>query len=214
MRNDFKVFDADAHVIYPADLWPRFLDKKFVDRVGRKSPTGFDHYNPVTVDGRWSQHPTSVYGNFQKAINWTTEDMVAQYGEDLVMKGFTGERVAQAIAVEGVDAMVIYGPEYDMWLEGIDPELQAAMARAYNRWGEEMRETSNGLVITSGPVPLNDVSRAVEEIQFAYEELGIRCFWARPTSSTAATSATTTTTRSTSCSKTSTAPSRRTSTWG
>ena len=180
MRNDFKVFDADAHVIYPADLWPRFLDKKFVDRVGRKSPPGFDHYNPVTVDGRWSQHPTSVYGNFQKAINWTTEDMVAQYGEDLVMKGFTGERVAQAIAVEGVDAMVIYGPEYDMWLEGIDPELQAAMARAYNRWGQEMRETSNGLVITSGPVPLNDVSRAVEEIQFAYEELGIRCFWARP----------------------------------
>lgn len=180
MRNHFKVFDADAHVIYPADLWQRFLDKKFVDRVGRKSPPGFDHYNPVTVDGRWSQHPTSVYGNFQKAINWTTDDMIAQYGEDLVMKGFTGERVAQAIAVEGVDAMVIYGPEYDMWLEGIDPELQAAMARAYNRWGQEMRETSNGLVITSGPVPLNDVSRAVEEIHYAYSELGIRCFWARP----------------------------------
>ena len=26
MRNGFKVFDADAHVIYPADLWSRFLD--------------------------------------------------------------------------------------------------------------------------------------------------------------------------------------------
>jgi predicted TIM-barrel fold metal-dependent hydrolase len=35
-------------------------------------------------------------------------------------------------------------------------------------------------VLTSGPVPLNDVSRAVEEIQYAYDELGIRCFWARP----------------------------------
>jgi predicted TIM-barrel fold metal-dependent hydrolase len=75
---------------------------------------------------------------------------------------------------------VIYGPEYDMWLDGIDPELQAAMARAYNRWGQEMRETSNGVVVTSGPVPLNDVSRAVEEIQYAHEHLGIRCFWARP----------------------------------
>ncbi len=85
-----------------------------------------------------------------------------------------------AIAAEGVDVMVIYGPEYDMWLEGIDPELQAAMARAYNRWGEEMRETSKGVVITSGPVPLNDVARAVEEIQYAYDHLGIRCFWARP----------------------------------
>jgi len=180
MRDGLKVFDADAHVIYPPDLWPRFLDKEHRDRIGRRSPPGFDHYNPVTVDGRWTQHPTSIYGNFQKAINWTTEDMIAQYGEDLVLKGFTGDRVAAALEVEGVDVMVIYGPEYDMWLEGIDPALQAAMARAYNRWGQEMRETSNGRVITSGPVPLNDVSRAVDEIQHAYDELGLRCFWARP----------------------------------
>jgi predicted TIM-barrel fold metal-dependent hydrolase len=179
MRDGLKIFDADAHVIYPPDLWSRFLDKKFVDRVGRRSPAGLDHYNPVTVDGRWTQHTTSVYGQFQRAINWTTEDMIAKYG-DIVTEGFTGERVAKAIEVEGVDLMVIYGPEYDMWLEGIDPEMQAAMARAYNRWGAEMRETSDGKVLTSGPVPLNDMSRAVEEIQYAYDELGIRCFWARP----------------------------------
>ncbi len=29
MRNGYKVFDADAHVIYPADLWPTYLDPKF-----------------------------------------------------------------------------------------------------------------------------------------------------------------------------------------
>jgi len=180
MRDGYKVFDADAHVIYPSDLWPRFLDKKFVDRVDRKAPPGFDHYNPVTVDGRWSQHTTSIFGNFQKAINWTTDDMIAKYGEEIVMKGFTGDRVAKALESEGVDVMVIYGPEYDMWLEGIDPELQAAMARAYNRWGAEMREASGGKVLASGPVPLNDVARAVEEIQYAHDELGVRCFWARP----------------------------------
>jgi uncharacterized protein len=180
MRDGCKVFDADAHVIYPSDLWPRFLDERFRDRVARKAPPGFDHYNPVTVDGRWSQHTTSIYGNFQKAINWTTEDMIAKYGEDLVLKGFTGDRVATALEAEGVDVMVIYGPEYDMWLDGIDPALQAGMARAYNRWGQEMRETAGGRVITSGPVPLGDVSRAVEEVQHAYDELGVRCFWARP----------------------------------
>ncbi|MFA5885317.1 MAG: amidohydrolase family protein [Acidimicrobiia bacterium] len=179
MKRGFKVFDADAHVIYPADIWSRFLDERYRDRIGRKAPPGFDHYNPVTVDGRWSQHPTSIYGNFQKAINWTTEDMVAQYG-DMVLEGFTGDRVAKALEIEGVDVMVIYGPEYDMWLDGIDPELQAAMARAYNRWGQEMREVSGGTVMTSGPIPLNDVGRAVEEIQYAYDHLGIRCFWTRP----------------------------------
>jgi predicted TIM-barrel fold metal-dependent hydrolase len=43
-----------------------------------------------------------------------------------------------------------------------------------------MRETSGGRVQVSGPVPLNDVSRAVEEIAYAHEHLGTRCFWARP----------------------------------
>ncbi len=180
MRDGFKVFDADAHVIYPPDLWSRFLDDRHRDRVGRKPVGGFDHYNPVTVDGRWTQHTTTLLGQFQKAINWTTEDMVAQYGDELMSKGFRGDLVAQALEVEGVDVMVIYGPEYDMWLEGIDPELQAAMARAYNRWGQEMRETSGGKVIASGPIPLGDVTRAVEEIQYAYDHLGTRCFWARP----------------------------------
>jgi predicted TIM-barrel fold metal-dependent hydrolase len=180
MRDGYKVFDADAHVVYPPDLWSRFLDKEFVDRVNRKAVAGFDHYNPVTVDGRYTQHLTSILGQFQKAINWTTDDMIAKYGADIINRGFSGDLVSEAIALEGVDAMVIYGPEYDLWFEGIDPELQAAMVRAYNRWGQEMRETSKGVVNISGPIPLNDVTRAVQEIEYAYEHLGIKCFWARP----------------------------------
>ena len=180
MKNGFKVFDADAHVIYPTDLWPRYLDKRYADRFGRRQPIpGFDTYNPVTVDGRWTQHDTILYGRFMEAIGWTYEDMQRKYGA-IMTEGFTGDRVRDALAVEGIDVAVIYGPEYDMWFDGIDPELQAAMTRAYNRWGAEMREASGGRVHTSGPVPLNDVSRAVSEIQYAYDELGIRCFWARP----------------------------------
>jgi uncharacterized protein len=181
MRNGFKVFDADAHVIYPPDLWSKYLDKRFVDRVDRRQPVpGFETYNPVVVDGRFTQHDTVLYGQFQKLINWTKDDMIAQYGEDLVLGGFNGANVANALAIDGIDMCVIYGPEYDMWPEGIDPEMQAAMARAYNRWGAEMRETSGNRVHTSGPIPLNDVTRAVTEIQYAYDELGIRAFWTRP----------------------------------
>jgi predicted TIM-barrel fold metal-dependent hydrolase len=180
MKDGFRVFDADAHVIYPKDLWQRYLDKKFVDRLGRKQPfEGFDTYNPVTVDGRFTQHDTIVYGRFMEAIGWTYDDMKAKYG-DIVTEGFTGDRVRDALEVDGIDMCVIYGPEYDLWFEGIDPELQAAMVRAYNRWGAEMRETSANRVHTSSPIALNDVGRAVEEIQYAYDELGIRCFWARP----------------------------------
>jgi predicted TIM-barrel fold metal-dependent hydrolase len=181
VRHGFKVFDADAHVIYPVDLWPRFLNERYVQRVGTRQPVpGFETYNPVTVDGRWTQHDTILYGQFQKYIDWTKDDMIAKYGEELVLGGFTGDRVANALQHDGIDLSVIYGPEYDLWFDGIDPDMQAAMARAYNRWGAEMREASGGRVQVAGPVPLVDVTRAIQEIEYAYRHLGTRCFWARP----------------------------------
>ena len=180
MRNGYKVFDADAHVVYPPDLWStKYLEKKYSERIDRVAPAGLDTYNPVRVDRRYTQHTTILYGQFQKAIDWTYDDMVAQYGE-LATDGFTGDRVAAALAREGIDLCMVFGPEWDLWLEGMDPELQAAMARAYNRWGQEMRESSGGRVLVAGPVPLNDVARAVEEIRYAHETLGTRCFLMRP----------------------------------
>ena len=74
MRDGYKVFDADAHVLYPKDLWPRYLDERFRHRIGRKQPIdGWETYNPTTVDGRWTQHHTVLYGQFQKLIAWTSE---------------------------------------------------------------------------------------------------------------------------------------------
>jgi predicted TIM-barrel fold metal-dependent hydrolase len=180
MRDGFKVFDADAHVVYPKELWERYLEPRFRHRVDRKQPVeGFETYNPVRVDGRYTQHQTVLYGQFQKLMDWTQDDMIAKYG-DCMLHGFSGDVVAQAIQREGIDLAVIYGPEWDLWYAGIDPEMQAAMVRAYNRWGADMREDSGGRVIVAAPVPLNDVSRAVDEIRYAHDELGARAFWTRP----------------------------------
>jgi predicted TIM-barrel fold metal-dependent hydrolase len=138
-----------------------------------------DRFRPALVDGRYNQSHKTLYGRQQEATRWTTEAMIAKYG-DVVKRGFDGAGVAESMRAEGVDLMVLYGPGYDMWVDGIDPALQAAMARAYNRWAEEMRETSGGCVLASGPVPLGDITRAVDEVVYAYEHLGTRCFWARP----------------------------------
>lgn len=181
MKRGLKVFDADAHVVYPPDLWSRFLDARFQDRVVLEVPTGSGRSGRVnarvTVDGRYAQHDRMLYTDILGAISWTPADIVERYGE-LVTLGFTGDRTALALEVEGVDVSVVYGPAAEMWFDGIDPEIQAGLARVYNRWGQEMRESSNGRVATSGPIPIGDVSRAVDEIQYAYDHLGIRCFWA------------------------------------
>src|SRR6476660_6650865 len=120
MKDGLRVFDADAHVVYPRDLWARYLDERFRDRLGWRQPVeGFETYNPVTVDGRWTQHPTVLYGQFQKVIDWTAEDMIDKYGE-CVTTGFRGDAVARALDVDGVDVCVIDGPEFDMGLVGLD----------------------------------------------------------------------------------------------
>ena len=51
MRNGFKVFDADSHVVYPADLWDKYLEPRFKGRIDRRNPAGLETYNPVLVDG-------------------------------------------------------------------------------------------------------------------------------------------------------------------
>jgi len=40
MRDGYKVFDADAHVIYPKDLWQRYLPERF---------RSFADYRPLAV---------------------------------------------------------------------------------------------------------------------------------------------------------------------
>ncbi|MXW58123.1 MAG: amidohydrolase [Acidimicrobiia bacterium] len=180
MRHGYKVFDADGHVVEPKNLWERFLDQKFQHRVGWREVPGREAFRPATVDGRYTQSRVTIYGDFMEAVNWTYDNMREKYGQAVVDNGFPGDAVAEAMPLDGMDFMVIYGPGYDLWSDGMDPELQAAMCRAYNRWGQEMRETSGGRVIAAGPVVMNDVHRAVEEIQYAYDHLGTRCFFARP----------------------------------
>jgi predicted TIM-barrel fold metal-dependent hydrolase len=180
MRNGMKVFDADAHVVEPRNLWERFLDDRYRARVSWREPIpGQQRFRPATIDGRYTQSHVTLFGDHLTAVRWTRENMIGKYG-DVVIREFDGPGVRESMRPEGIDVMVLYGPGYDLWMEGIDGELQAAMARAYNRWGAEMRATSEGRVIASAPVPLVDVSRAVEEIRYAYDRLGARCFWARP----------------------------------
>ena len=53
MRNGFKVFDADAHVVEPRNLWDRFLDSPYRDRVSWQQPfEGMDRFRPASNKGR------------------------------------------------------------------------------------------------------------------------------------------------------------------
>jgi predicted TIM-barrel fold metal-dependent hydrolase len=173
MRDGLRVIDADGHTMEPRDLWQRYLDPAFRDRVRTgEGPSSA----AFLVDGR----PTiDLTPDDLPALRFTPEEVLARYG-DLARRGFDAPGVVDALDVEGVDLMVIYGPLYPMWVDGIDPKLAAAMARAYNRWLADYAAASGGRITGAAPLPIQDVDLALEELRYAYDELGLRAFWVRP----------------------------------
>jgi predicted TIM-barrel fold metal-dependent hydrolase len=181
MRDGLTVFDADAHTIDAVDLYDRYLDPAFRSRVRRVE-------NPLSpmpiyeVDGvRTLQlaEGRSDLGNKESYARWTPQTMEEVFGEP-ARNGWDARSVAAAIASQGVDVAMIYGPGYDIWIRDIDPALAAEMAKAYCRWLVDYREASGGRVIGAAPLPVQDVDRAVDVLRYAHDELGMRAFWCRP----------------------------------
>jgi predicted TIM-barrel fold metal-dependent hydrolase len=75
---------------------------------------------------------------------------------------------------------VIYGPGYDLWIDGIDPKLAGAMARAYCRWLVDYQRDSDGRILGAAPLPIQDVGEAISVLRWARNELGMSAFWTRP----------------------------------
>ncbi len=46
MKNGFKAMDSDMHVFEPADLWQRYIDKKYLDRAPKGLNTKPVHFKP------------------------------------------------------------------------------------------------------------------------------------------------------------------------
>jgi predicted TIM-barrel fold metal-dependent hydrolase len=167
--NDLRVIDADGHTLEPADLWDRYLDPEFRGRVA-STPQG------RLIDGQpMMRHPPHT----MESLGFTPEKIRERYG-DIAADGFDAPAVVRALDAEGIDITVIYGPLYDCWIEGMDPDLACGIARAYSRWLVDYGAASGGRIVGAAPLPFHDVELALRELEYAYDTLGLRTFWTRP----------------------------------
>lgn len=181
MRDGLKVIDADGHTIDAVDIYDRYLDPAYRDRV-RHVDAPLSPMPIYEVDGATTLQlgeGRSDLGNTESYSRWTPAAMEEMFG-DAARNGWDGRSVGAAVMAQGVDVSVIYGPGYDMWIKGIDPALAAEMAKAYCRWLVDYKDASGGRVIGSAPLPIQDVDRAIEVLRFAHDELGMGAFWCRP----------------------------------
>jgi uncharacterized protein len=166
-----RVIDADGHTLEPRNWQIDWIDPAYRHRIQVHPDLG-----GITVDGMATmKHPPGTL----EALRFTPETIAKRFG-DIAKDGFSAPAVVRALDVEGIDVTVIYGPLYDCWVEGMDPALACAIARAYSRWLAQYCADSGGRIAGAAPIPLHDVDLAVAELHFAYHELGLRAFWTRP----------------------------------
>jgi hypothetical protein len=178
MKDGFKVIDADRHILEPSDLYQRYLPEKFKSRVRLAGPNQTMREvdgKPVSDSAQRPGRVTEDYGYiFSSSQRWR------ECFADAYANKFDPASNLRDMDREGIDVSVLFPTIglYIMWRDDIDPELSAAICRAYNTWLAEYcdydRQRLHGVML----IPLQDPARAVEEVKYAREKLGlVGIFW-------------------------------------
>ncbi len=161
MRRGFKVLDCDAHMQEPPDIWVRYVEPAYRERApkvtGHEGRTLFT-YAPCESfpQGLKVQWPPEVYA-----------DVRERYGE-AYESWWSLESRLRHMDQEGIDVMVGFptnGLTPPTAPSITDPQLQAALCRAYNDWATDYCRDSGGRVKFIAKFTMLDVAEAVAEIE-------------------------------------------------
>ncbi len=177
-KGGYRVFDSDLHILEPADLWQRSIDRAYADRA----PVGL-------AESPWDLRVRVLGETFPRL--WPTDPAIAQkdqqalarrYGEE-IDAGFDVPSQLRAMGKEGIDASVLF-PSRALWanaIDGMDPKLSAAISRAYNNWLRDfIRAAQHRALFGAAMLPIHDVGEAVTEVRRAIRDLGFKAAFLRP----------------------------------
>jgi predicted TIM-barrel fold metal-dependent hydrolase len=159
MRDGLRIIDCDRHVIEPANMWDKYLDKRFRHYVG--SIVGKEPLNRVHFfgDAVWR-------GAFKKAV----------------VRDFDNVSYLADMDLEGVDVGVLFstaGLSF-CWFDDLEAELLDALCRAYNDWLHDYCSIAPDRMLGMALLPLKDVKLAERELRRAVCELGHTGIFWRP----------------------------------
>jgi predicted TIM-barrel fold metal-dependent hydrolase len=179
MRDGHRVVDADGHVMEPADLWDKYLDRSFYDRRPIANPASVVG---MTVEGHYM--PRGYAGTDERATAY--ESKVQQEWRETFRLGFDSQWSVQffldTMDAEGIDAMVLYPSRglYVTAIDGMDPELASAINRAYSRWLADFCSAAPDRLIGVALASLQDPTLAAKDATYGVAELGLKGVMIRP----------------------------------
>jgi len=178
MKDGLRFVDSDMHVMEPPDLFDRYLDPKFKDRVivpvganGRpnRGPSGL-----IVIDGQPSsdmdlqQYRKRVRPSQTQSTQLLSGSRIFDTGrlDFAIERDYNAEAQVMGMAKEGVDIAVLY-PTHGLALMGrnnLDPQLALGICQAYNNWIHEFCSYSPDQLKWVAMLPVHDVHLACREL--------------------------------------------------
>ena len=194
MKDHLRFVDSDMHIMEPPDLFERYLDPTFRDRV--VLPVGADgrpKRGTIVIDGL----PTTMDAELQQyrkrgragaASAHSTQPLSGSrlqstsHLDFAIRRDYDPEAQVMGMAMEGVDIAVLY-PTTGLSLlarDGLDPRLSLALCQAYNNWIHEFCRYSPERLKFVAMLPVHDVHLACRELIRCVRELGAVGSFIRP----------------------------------
>jgi len=179
MTRTYNVVDADGHILEPLTLWQDYMDPAFRDRAPRimRDDRGKERLviEEKTLGSERGMGALGAVG----ARQGTVVDDTMEYSQGR-KGGFDPHARIPDMDSDGIDAAFLY-PSIGLFVGSIqDPQLAAAVARAYNRWLADYCKPYPDRLFGVAMLPMQSVDLALEELKFARKELRFRGGFLRP----------------------------------
>lgn len=165
-KNGFKVLDSDLHVLEPRDLYLKYMDAKWGDRIPRGEPrVAIKDIDFRTKDGKRVRATRTLAFppvEIREACRFPLG----------IERDFDPMSHLTAMDTEGVDVAVLFRTVPLHTDDSQEPEYAMALCRAWNNWITDFCRQDPARMKAAGLVTLHDAELAVAEIRRIGTELG------------------------------------------
>jgi predicted TIM-barrel fold metal-dependent hydrolase len=180
MSRAYNVIDSDGHILEPLSLWADYMDPALRDRAPRLQRDSHGRERLLIGEKMLGgERGMAALGAVGRRDGTVVVDDARQYADGR-KGGFDPHARIPDMDLDGIDAAYLY-PSIGLFAGSVeDPQLSAAICRAYNRWLAEYCAPYPDRLFGIAMLPMQHVDMAIEEMRFARQELGMPGVFLRP----------------------------------
>ncbi len=166
--NGFRIIDSDMHVFEPYDLYLKYMNPKWDDRIPRAEPRKKHGAVKFTLaDGSAPRVASPSSSKSSPGI-----DAAAGRYQEALRCDYDAAYQLKAMDMEGLDIAVLFrtGPIHTN--DDFEPEYATDLCRAWNSWISDFCKEDPKRLKPSALITLHDVDLAIDEARRAVNDLG------------------------------------------